>query len=315
MTAPFHWHIPPRMFTVAALYHFTRFDDPVALKPGVEAACRDAGVKGTILLATEGVNGTITGPREGIDTALAYLRTLPGCASLDWKESEAADQPFLRLKVRLKKEIVTLGQPGVDPTSQVGTYVKPEDWDDLIDRNDVILIDTRNDYEVGIGQFKGAIDPGTTSFRQFPDWWKANKAACEGKKVAMYCTGGIRCEKASSYLLSEGVEEVFHLKGGILKYLEHMPPEESAWDGECFVFDNRVSVGHGLKQGPYDLCHACRRPISDADKASDIYQPGVQCPHCVDEYTEADRGRFRQRQKQIELATKRGEVHLGEPDT
>jgi len=315
MTAPFRCHIPPRMFTVAALYHFTRFDDPTSLKPGVEAGCRNAGVKGTILLATEGVNGTIAGPREGIDAALAYLRTLPGCALLDWKESEAEDQPFLRLKVRLKKEIVTLGQPGVDPTSQVGTYVKPEDWDDLIDRDDVILIDTRNDYEVGIGQFKGAIDPGTTSFREFPDWWHANKAAYAGKKVAMYCTGGIRCEKASSYLLSEGVDEVFHLKGGILKYLEHTPPEESTWDGECFVFDNRVSVGHGLKQGPYDLCHACRRPVSDEDKASDIYQPGIQCPHCVDEYTEADRGRFRQRQKQIELAKKRGEVHLGESDT
>lgn len=303
------------MFTVAALYHFTRFDDPAALKPGVEAACRDAGVKGTILLATEGVNGTIAGSREGIDAALAYLRALPGCALLDWKESEAADQPFLRLKVRLKKEIVTLGQPGVDPTSQVGTYVKPADWNDLIERDDVVLIDTRNDYEVGIGQFKGAIDPGTTSFREFPGWWKANKDAYAGKKVAMYCTGGIRCEKASSYLLGEGVDEVFHLKGGILKYLEHTPPEDSAWNGECFVFDNRVSVGHGLKQGPYDLCHACRRPISDEDKASDIYQPGVQCPHCVDEYTEADRGRFRQRQKQIELAKKRGEVHLGEPDT
>lgn len=303
------------MFTVAALYHFTRFDDPAALKPGIEAACREAGVKGTILLAGEGVNGTIAGPRGAIEVALAYLRTLPGCALLDWKESEAAEQPFLRLKVRLKKEIVTLGQPGVDPTTQVGTYVKPENWNDLIDRDDVVLIDTRNDYEVGIGQFKGAIDPGTTSFREFPDWWRANRAAYAGKKVAMYCTGGIRCEKASSYLLSEGVDEVFHLKGGILKYLEHTPPEDSTWDGECFVFDNRVSVGHGLKQGPYDLCHACRRPISDADKASDIYQPGVQCPHCVDEYTEADRGRFRQRQKQIELAKKRGVVHLGEPDT
>ena len=237
---------------------------------------------------------------------------MPGCALLDWKESEAVEQPFLRLKVRLKKEIVTLGQPGVDPTSQVGTYVRPEDWNDLIDRDDVVLIDTRNDYEVGIGQFKGAIDPGTTSFREFPDWWRDNKAAYAGKKVAMYCTGGIRCEKASSYLLGEGVEEVFHLKGGILKYLEETPPEESAWDGECFVFDARVSVGYGLKQGPYDLCHACRRPISDADKASEVYQPGVQCPHCVDEYTEADRSRFRQRQKQMELAKKRGEVHLGD---
>lgn len=315
MTAPFPCLIPPRMFTIAALYHFTRFDDPADLKPGLEAACRDAGVKGTILLATEGVNGTIAGPREGIDAALAYLRNLPGCALLDWKESEAVEQPFLRLKVRLKKEIVTLGRPGVDPTMQVGTYVRPEDWNDLIDRDDVILIDTRNDYEVGIGKFKGAIDPGTTSFREFPDWWRANKDAYAGKKVAMYCTGGIRCEKASSYLMSEGADEVFHLKGGILKYLEHTPPEKSTWEGECFVFDNRVSVGHGLKQGPYDLCHACRRPISEEDKSSEVYQPGVQCPHCVDEYTEADRGRFRQRQKQIELAKKRGEVHLGEPDT
>ncbi len=300
------------MFTVAALYHFTRFEDPAALRPGVEAACHGAGVKGTILLATEGVNCTIAGTRDGIDAALACLRALPGCEGLEWKESEAADQPFLRLKVRLKKEIVTLGQPGVDPTSQVGTYVAPEDWNDLIEQDDVILIDTRNDYEVGIGQFKGAIDPGTTSFREFPDWWKANKDTYEGKRVAMYCTGGIRCEKASSYLLSEGVDEVFHLKGGILKYLEHTPPEESTWDGECFVFDGRVSVGHGLKQGPYDLCHACRRPISEDDKASDLYIPGVQCPHCVNEYTEADRSRFRQRQKQIELAKKRGETHLGD---
>lgn len=300
------------MYTVAALYRFTRFDDPAALKPGIEAALRDAGVKGTILLATEGVNGTIAGMRQGIDVALAALRALPGCDALDWKESEAAEQPFLRLKVRLKKEIVTLGQPGVDPTAKVGTYVAPENWNDLIKRDDIVLIDTRNDYEVGIGQFNGAIDPGTTSFREFPDWWRANQTAYEGKKVAMYCTGGIRCEKASSYLLSEGVEEVFHLKGGILKYLEETPPEDSAWDGECFVFDGRVSVGHGLKQGPYDLCHACRRPISAEDKASPVYQPGVQCPHCVHEYTEADRSRFRQRQKQMELAKKRGEVHLGD---
>lgn len=302
------------MYTVAALYHFTRFEEPAALKPGLEAACLEAGVKGTILLAGEGVNGTIAGPRSGIDVALDHLRALPGCADLDWKESEAAEQPFLRLKVRLKKEIVTLGQPGVDPTAKVGTYVRPEDWNDLIERDDVILIDTRNDYEVGIGQFQGAIDPGTTSFREFPAWWRANRDAYQGKKVAMYCTGGIRCEKASSYLLGEGVDEVFHLKGGILKYLEETPTESSTWEGECFVFDNRVSVGHGLKQGPYDLCHACRRPISDDDKASDRYIPGVQCPHCVDEYTEADRGRFRQRQKQIELAKRRGETHLGDPD-
>lgn len=300
------------MFTVAALYKFTAFASPEALRPALLEICRAEGVKGTLLLAREGINGTIAGTRAGIDAVLAHIRALPGCADLEWKESAAADQPFLRLKVRLKKEIVTLGQPAADPTRAVGTYVAPEDWNDLIRREDVALIDTRNDYEVGIGAFEGAIDPETASFTEFPNWWRANQNRFKNKRVAMYCTGGIRCEKASSWLLSEGVEEVFHLKGGILKYLEETPEADSLWRGECFVFDGRVSVGHGLREGDYDLCHACRRPVSAADKADPAYEPGVACPHCVGDYSEADRDRFRERQRQIALARARGEKHLGE---
>ncbi|MGB0505624.1 MAG: rhodanese-related sulfurtransferase [Pikeienuella sp.] len=300
------------MYIVAALYHFTRFHDLPAVQGPLAELCQSQGVTGTLLLAGEGINGTIAGSRTGIDVVLTHIRALPGCAALEWKESHATEQPFLRMKVRLKKEIVTLGQPGVDPTADVGTYVAPQDWNDLISREDVINIDTRNDYEVGVGTFQGALDPDTATFREFPAWWEANKNRFANKRVAMFCTGGIRCEKASSYLLSQGVPEVFHLKGGILKYLEEVPKEESMWDGECFVFDQRVTVKHGLEEGSYDMCHACRRPISDEDKASEAYQPGVSCPHCIDEFTAADRNRFAQRQKQIRLARERGEEHLGD---
>lgn len=298
------------MFTVAALYKFTRFADPAALKaPLAEVGC-NGGVKGTLLLAQEGVNGTIAGPREGIEAVLAHIRTLPGCADLEWKESTATEMPFARLKVRLKREIVTMGQPDVDPTAAVGTYVAPEDWNALITREDVVTIDTRNDYEVAIGSFDGAVDPETASFGEFPEWWKANADRFEGKKVAMFCTGGIRCEKASNYLLGQGVEDVFHLKGGILKYLEDVPEEKTTWQGECFVFDKRVSVGHGLVEGSYDLCHACRRPISDADKEHNAYEPGVSCARCIDEHSDADRERFRERQAQIDLARARRKTHF-----
>lgn len=299
------------MFTVAALYHFTPFADPPALQAPLAEVCVLHDVKGTILLAQEGINGTIAGPRAGIDAVLAHIRALPGCADLDVKESTASAPPFLRMKVRLKREIVTLGQPGVDPTQTVGTYVAPSDWNDLIAKDDVVLIDTRNDYEVGIGTFEGAIDPKTASFRDFPEWWRAHADEFEGKRVAMFCTGGIRCEKASSFLMGEGVDEVFHLKGGILKYLEETPREDSSWNGECFVFDGRVSVGHGLVEGSYDQCHACRRPITDEDKQSPAYRAGVSCPHCIDEYSDADRARFEQRQRQIALARQRGEAHMG----
>ncbi len=299
------------MFTVAALYKFTPFDDPAAMKaPLAELACRE-GVKGTLLLAREGINGTIAGTRNGIDAVLAHIRALPGCADIEWKESTAEDMPFNRLKVRLKREIVTMGQPDVDPTASVGTYVAPEDWNALITRDDVVTIDTRNDYEVAIGTFDGAIDPETKSFGDFPDWWKRNHNRFAGKKIAMFCTGGIRCEKATNYLIGQGVEDVFHLKGGILKYLEDVPKEESRWRGDCFVFDGRVSVGHGLEEGPHELCHACRRPITAEDKTRPEYEAGVACHHCAEEYSQADRARFRERQDQIALAKARGETHLG----
>ena len=299
------------MFVVAALYHFTPFEDLSALKaPLAEVACSH-GVRGTLLLATEGINGTIAGSREGIDAVIGHIRGLPGCAELEWKESEASEMPFPRMKVRLKREIVTMGQPGVDPLASVGAYVAPEDWNALISDADVAVIDTRNDYEVEIGTFEGAVDPETKAFGEFPEWWDENKAQFEGKKIAMFCTGGIRCEKASNYLLGQGVEEVFHLKGGILKYLEEVPEEESLWRGECFVFDGRVSVGHGLVEGTHGLCHACRMPITDADRTTPEFEEGVSCPRCVDETTEDAKARFRERQKQIRLAEARGETHVG----
>ncbi|MDO5657560.1 MAG: rhodanese-related sulfurtransferase [Paracoccus sp. (in: a-proteobacteria)] len=299
------------MLTVAALYHFTRFADPAALRAPLLRACEEGGVRGTLLLAPEGINGTIAGPRAGIDTVLARIRALPGCAGLVHKESTAAEMPFGRMKVRLKREIVTMGQPDVDPTASVGRYVAPEDWNALISAPDVAVIDTRNDYEVQIGTFAGAVDPGTTSFRDFPAWWQENAHRFHNKRIAMFCTGGIRCEKSTNYLISQGVEEVFHLQGGILNYLEDIPEENSLWQGECFVFDQRVSLGHGLKQGEYRLCHACRRPLDAADRARPEYEPGVSCHRCIADYTEADRDRFRERERQMQLAAARGELHLG----
>lgn len=299
------------MLTVAALYRFTRFADPAALKPPLEAAAQAAGVKGTLLLAPEGINGTIAGPRAGVDAVLAHIRALPGCADLDWKEATAERQPFLRLKIRLKKEIVTLGQPGVNPTARVGTYVDPADWNALIAQEDVAVIDVRNAYEIAIGGFAGAIDPATESFTAFPDWWRANRDRLGTKRVAMYCTGGIRCEKASSWLLDQGVEEVFHLRGGVLKYLEETSEAESLWRGECFVFDGRVAVGHGLAPGVHTLCHACRRPVSPEARAHPAYEEGVRCPACAETFDPSDRDRFRERQRQVVLAETRGERHLG----
>jgi UPF0176 protein len=273
--------------------------------------CKSRGISGTLLLAREGINGTIAGDRAGVDAVIAHIRALPGCADLIWKESTATEPPFHRMKVRLKREIVTMGQPDVDPTAKVGHYVNPEDWNALITSPDVAVIDTRNDYEVAIGTFDGAIDPETKSFGEFPAWWEANKDRFHNKRIAMFCTGGIRCEKSTNYLIGQGVEDVFHLKGGILKYLEEVPQEESAWDGECFVFDSRVSVGHGLKEGPHQLCYACRRPILPQDRSRPEFEEGVACHQCATETTEEDKGRFRERQKQIALAKKRGTHHIG----
>jgi UPF0176 protein len=299
------------MYIVAALYHFTRFADPAALRAPLLELCRARGISGTLLLAGEGINGTIAGDRAGIDAVLAHIRALPGCADIEWKESTAVDAPFHRIKVRLKREIVTMGQPDIDPVSRVGHYVDPADWNDLISAPDVAIIDTRNDYEVAIGTFDGAIDPQTKSFGEFPAWWEANKHRFHNKRIAMFCTGGIRCEKSTNYLMGQGVEDVYHLKGGILKYLEEVPQDASKWDGECFVFDGRVSVGHGLAEGPHILCHGCRRPLLPEDRNHPAFEEGVSCHHCVDETTETDKARFRERQKQIALAKDRGVRHIG----
>ena len=298
-------------FVVAALYHFTKFADHKSLRAPLQAVCDAHGVKGSLLLAHEGINGTIAGTRAGIDAVLKAVRALPGCAELEHKESFASDMPFLRMKVKLKKEIVTLGVPSVDPTAHVGHYVDPQDWNDLITQDDVVVIDTRNDYEVEIGTFEGAVDPETKSFREFPDWWAKNKDRFHNKRVAMFCTGGIRCEKSTNYLLGEGIEDVYHLKGGILKYLEEVPAENSKWNGECFVFDSRVSVGHGLKEGDYELCYACRMPLAPEDFDRPEYEKGVSCHRCIDQTDEDRKTRFRERQKQVELAEKRGAKHIG----
>ena len=299
-------------YQVAALYCFTPFADPDALRAPLLATCEAGGVKGTILVAKEGINGTIAGPEDGINAVLDHIRALPGCTDLDVKFSYAEEAPFHRMKVRLKREIVTMGQPDIDPRASVGTYVDPQDWNDLISDPDTIVIDTRNDYEVATGTFKGAVDPNTASFREFPDWFRDNRAdLLAGKKqVAMFCTGGIRCEKSTSFLKSEGIDNVFHLKGGILKYLETVPEDDSLWRGECFVFDERVTVKHGLEPGQYDMCRACRRPITDEDKASGDFVLGVSCPHCVDEKSEEQRARYAERQRQAELAAVRGETHF-----
>ena len=299
------------MPTIAALYHFARFDDPAALRGPLLELCLARGIKGSLLLAHEGVNGTIAGPREGVDAVLAHLRAWPGCAALEWKESHADSMPFGRMKVKLKREIVTMGVPDVDPLAAVGHYVPADQWNALISAPDVAVIDTRNGYEVEIGTFQGAVDPGTASFREFPAWWEANRERFGNKRIAMFCTGGIRCEKSTNYLLSQGVSEVFHLKGGILKYLEEVPEEASLWQGECYVFDGRVSVGHGLVPGQLTSCGACRRPVTPDGRQHPDFEEGVCCAACVNEYSQSDRARFRERQKQMVLAARRGERHLG----
>ena len=298
---------------VAALYKFVALDDYHALREPLLDVCTAAGTRGTLLLAAEGINGTIAGTRAGVDKVLGYLRSDPRMADLEHKESRDERMPFHRMKVKLKKEIVTMGVAGVDPNTRVGTYVRPGDWNDLVNDPEVLLIDTRNDYECDIGSFKGALDPRTVNFREFPEYVRANLNPAVHKKVAMFCTGGIRCEKASAFMLNEGFEEVFHLQGGILKYLEEVPPEESTWEGECFVFDNRVAVDHQLEKGQYDQCHGCRHPITEDDKLSGNYEVGVCCPHCFDSLTDDQRLRFRERQKQVELAAQRGEPHVGAP--
>lgn len=303
-------------YLTAALYKFVSLPDYKALQAPILAACANHNIKGTLLLAEEGINGTIAGLPEDIHAVLNYLRTDPlfenRFSDLEHKESFAAEHPFYRMKVKLKKEIVTLGVPGVSPTKQVGSYVKPEDWNALISDPDVVLIDTRNAYEVDIGTFKGAIDPKTTTFREFPEYVAAHFDKTKHKKVAMFCTGGIRCEKASAYMLDQGFEEVFHLQGGILKYLETVPEENSLWQGECFVFDQRVGVKHNLEVGVYDQCYACRHPLSPAELQSNEYEAGISCPYCYGKLSAEKRASLIERQKQVLLAKQRGKLHIGE---
>lgn len=302
-------------FCVAALYQFAAFDDAAARREPLLALCQAQEVKGLLLLAHEGINGTIAGREEAIAAVVDFIRSWPECADLEVKYSRAAANPFVRMNVNIKREIVTMGVEDIDPRLSVGRYVEPEDWNALISDPDVVLIDTRNDYEVALGTFRGAIDPETQSFREFPEWFaeKRDELVPEGqpKKVAMFCTGGIRCEKSTAYLKSQGIDEVYHLKGGILKYLEQVPPEQSLWDGECYVFDQRVSVKHGLEQGSYQLCFACRRPLSAADLSHEHYERGVSCAGCMAERSDAQRAAYRERQRQQDLAEARGQAHLG----
>ena len=297
---------------VATFYKFTKIEDLAALQNTIEAWCIENDVRGIVLLASEGINSTIAGPRNGVLAVLEFLRKDPRFDGLTWKESIAKEQPFRKLRVRLKKEIVTMGVPGIDPERLVGTYIKPEDWNDLISDPDVIVVDTRNDYEVEIGTFKDAINPDITSFGEFPKWIKDNIDIHTQPRVAMFCTGGIRCEKSTALLKEAGVKEVFHLEGGILKYLEQIPEDQSLWDGECFVFDERVSVGHGLEIGEYELCRGCRYPICEEDKSSSLFREGISCPRCHDQTTDQQKARFAERQKQIELAKQRGDRHIAE---
>ncbi len=307
--------MPDLPILVAALYQFTRFDDCGGIRAALVQLCRAQGVKGTLLIAREGINGTIAGIDAAIAEALDHLRTLPGCAAIEVKLSRAADTPFHRMKVRIKREIVTMGQPDIDPLIGAGHYVAPQDWNDLISEPGTILIDTRNDYEVSVGTFDHAIDPQVKTFRDFPAWFRENREKLLGSgtppKVAMFCTGGIRCEKSTAFLKAEGLDEVYHLQGGILKYLETVPADESLWQGECFVFDQRVTLGHALVPGSYHLCHACRRPMLDADLQSPLYEDGVSCPACHDERSDKQRARYRERHLQETLAARRGAAHIG----
>lgn len=296
---------------VCALYKFVRLDNYRELQQPLLDCLLGNGIKGTLLLAEEGINGTVAGSREGIDALLAWFKLDERLADVVYKESYDESLPFYRTKVKLKKEIVTMGVEGIDPRKVVGTYVKPAEWNALISDPDVVLVDTRNDYEVEIGTFKGALDPKTKTFREFPDYVKDNLDPEKNKKVAMFCTGGIRCEKSTAYLKEQGFEEVYHLEGGILKYLEEVPEDDSLWQGDCFVFDNRVAVNHQLEKSGYDQCHACRRPITEDEKQLDSYEQGVSCVHCIDEYSVDQKSRFREREKQMRLAQTRGEHHLG----
>lgn len=298
-------------YIVCAMYKFVALEDYEQLRAPLLAKMEEQGIKGTLLLAAEGINGTVSGTRNGIDNLLAWLNADSRLNPISTKESLHEEQPFYRTKVKLKKEIVTMGVEGIDPRQTVGTYVKPQDWNALISDPDVFVVDTRNDYEIEIGTFQHAVDPNTKTFREFPQYVKENMDPGKHKKVAMFCTGGIRCEKSTAYMKEQGFEEVYHLEGGILQYLEDVPKEESLWQGDCFVFDNRVAVNHDLQKSHYEACYACRLPITAEDKQSDKYEPGVSCPNCFGTHSDEQIARFREREKQVQLAKARNEEHVG----
>ena len=296
---------------ICALYKFVTLNNYRAIQKPLLSLMLEHGIRGTILLAQEGINGTVAADRNNMDHLLAFLKSDARLADLSYKESYTNQPPFLRSRVKLKKEIVTMGIEGIDPKRVVGTYIKPTDWNALIKDPDVLLVDTRNDYEVQVGTFKDALNPKTESFRDFPGYVKEKLDAKKHTKVAMFCTGGIRCEKSTAYLKEQGFDEVYHLKGGILKYLEEVPAEESLWEGECFVFDERVTVNHQLEKGVYEQCNACRMPITAKEQLSNQFQQGVSCPHCFDNTTVQQKARFAEREKQMSLAQQRGESHIG----
>ena len=297
---------------VCAMYKFVTLENYQELRQPILNVMLESKVRGTLLLANEGINGTVAGSREGVDNLLKYLKSDPRLATLDYKESYDEEMPFYRSKVKLKKEIVTLGVENIDPNKVCGKHIKPKDWNALISDPDVVLVDTRNDYEVEIGTFKNAVNPHTETFREFPEYVDKNLDPKKQKKVAMFCTGGIRCEKSTALMLEKGFEEVYHLEGGILKYLEEVPKEETMWEGECFVFDSRVAVNHDLEKGIYDQCFACRMPITEEDKLKHEYQKGISCHHCHDKVSDEQRERFKEREKQSQLAAERGFSHVGE---
>ena len=295
---------------IMALYKFTELSSLEVLKNDLYHVCSENSVKGTFLIASEGINGTIAGHEVGIDNVENFIRKLPNCSDVNLKISFAAKMPFLHLKIKIKNEIVTMGVPYVNPGHLVGRYIDAMNWDEFISSEKIVLVDTRNDYEVSIGSFEGAINPNTKSFREFPNWWSENSKKLKNKKIAMFCTGGIRCEKSTNFLLSEGVKEVYHLKGGILKYFESANFSSSTWSGECFVFDQRVSVKPGLLEGSYSLCFACRRPVSPQDKNHIFFEEGVSCHNCYFQHSDERKGGFRERQKQFVLQKRRDQGKL-----
>ncbi|MFT7178511.1 MAG: UPF0176 protein [Oceanospirillaceae bacterium] len=296
---------------VCALYKFVTLEKFQDLRQPLLKVMEYNKIRGTLLLASEGINGTVASNRQGIDALLAWFEKDARLGNIVVKESFETSNPFNRIKVKLKKEIVTMGIEGIDPKQVVGTYVKPKDWNTLISDPEVVLVDTRNAYEVKVGTFEGALNPNTTNFREFPQYVRDNLDPKANKKVAMFCTGGIRCEKSTAYLKEQGFDEVYHLEGGILKYLEEVPEADTMWQGECFVFDNRVTVNHQLEKGEYDQCHACRLPITKEEQTSEKFLEGISCPHCFDTHTLDQRQRYEERQRQMELSKERGEAHIG----